>query len=76
MRTVSKDEDQAAQYLTAPQLARVIKRSERTLETWRRLGGGPSFIRLGRRVLYAKSAVDAWIAANSYSSRADELARQ
>lgn len=76
MRMVTEDKNQAAQYLTAAQLAHAIKRSERTLETWRRLGGGPSFIRLGRRVLYAKSAVDTWIAANSYRSRADELARQ
>lgn len=37
--------------------------SAKTLEVWRRRGIGPAWFRLGpRRVVYRRSAVEAWIA--------------
>lgn len=33
-----------------------------TLAHWRRIGFGPSWVPLGRRVAYSRSAVMAWIA--------------
>jgi predicted DNA-binding transcriptional regulator AlpA len=34
----------------------------RTLERWRSIGFGPAFVKLGRRVFYRASDVEAWIA--------------
>jgi excisionase family DNA binding protein len=39
-------------YLTTPQAAAYLGISPRTLEDWRLTGFGPSFMKLGRRVLY------------------------
>ncbi len=48
---------------------------ERTWERWRLTGKGPPFLRLGRRVAYRVSDVEAWLQARCYASRAAELAR-
>jgi hypothetical protein len=48
----------------------------RTAQRWRSSGGGPPFVRLGRRrVLYRVADVEGWLAARTYKSRADELSR-
>ncbi len=39
-----------------------------TLRQWRVQGKGPAFAKLGRRVLYKASDVQAWIDANIFSS--------
>jgi predicted DNA-binding transcriptional regulator AlpA len=36
------------------------KMKPRTLERWRRLGIGPKFIRIGRRVGYTDEAIGEW----------------
>lgn len=41
--------------------------SESTLEKWRCTGDGPNFIRAGRKVLYRRSDVDAWLTARTVS---------
>ena len=61
------------EFLTDPQFARLVKTSTRTTETWRRNGNGPPFIRLGRRILYRRCDVEAWLATQRFHSRADEL---
>jgi hypothetical protein len=49
----------------------------RTAQRWRASGGGPAFVRLGkRRVVYRVADVERWLAQRTFSSRADELARQ
>jgi hypothetical protein len=46
----------------------------RTAQRWRASGEGPPFVRLGRRrVLYRVADVEAWLAARTFKSRADEL---
>jgi predicted DNA-binding transcriptional regulator AlpA len=48
-------------YYTAEQLAEHLQISPVSLEKWRRQGGGPDYIKVGRCVRYASSAVDAWL---------------
>ena len=38
-----------------------VRTSARTLETWRRKGTGPAFVRIGGRVRYRPSAVRQWL---------------
>jgi hypothetical protein len=66
----------AIEFYTDPQFAALVRRSTRTTETWRRRGGGPPFIRLGRRVLYRKTDVELWLRQNTFRHRAEELASQ
>ena len=46
------DPEAAAAYLSL---------SARTLENWRAAGVGPAFVRIGRRVRYAASALDEFV---------------
>lgn len=39
-----------------------------TLARWRVVGGGPNFVRLGRRVGYRMADLDAWVTDNVCSS--------
>ena len=60
-------------YLTDAQLTKLVHVTSRTTLRWRRDGGGPAFIRCGaRRVLYSRSAVDAWLASRSFAHLAAE----
>jgi hypothetical protein len=43
----------------------------RTLEAWRVNGGGPRFIKVGRRVVYRRRDLDAWLTARERSSTSD-----
>ena len=48
----------------------------RTAQRWRASGGGPAFVRIGkRRVAYRVADVERWLAERTFKSRADELAR-
>jgi len=51
-----------AQYLTASELVTRWKNqvSTRTLANWRVLGSGPSFVKIGNRVLYELGSVVEW----------------
>lgn len=44
----------------------------KTLQRKRIEGGGPVFVRLGRRVMYRRADVQAWIAANTFASTSAE----
>ena len=51
-----------AEYLDDAQLARELDVSPRTVARWRAMREGPPLTRVGRRVLYRRSAVMAWLA--------------
>lgn len=42
--------------------------TRKTLENWRTLGQGPSFIKAGRRVFYDPADIAAWRASNRFES--------
>jgi len=50
-----------ADFLTQEKAAAELKICERTLDRWRRLGEGPPITKLGRRVLYRRSSLQAWL---------------
>ena len=43
------------------ELAAECRIARATLEKWRREGKGPPYIKLGKRVVYRASAVEAWL---------------
>jgi predicted DNA-binding transcriptional regulator AlpA len=64
------------EYLDEAAAAAVLRVSDRTLQRWRGTGEGPPFVRAGaRRVLYSRTAIDAWAAARTFAHHAAELAR-
>ncbi len=51
-----------AEELVVPEVAAAALRiSPRTLEAWRSRGEGPAYVRVGRRVVYARSDLAAWL---------------
>jgi DNA-binding transcriptional MerR regulator len=56
-------------YFTQQQVAAELKVSPRTVDRWRRLGEGPPITRLGRRLLYRKSSLEAWLCAREQQHR-------
>jgi hypothetical protein len=59
------DQDGAARYLFGD------NGSPRTLEGWRLRGGGPRFLKIGRRVIYRRRDLDNWLAARERASTSD-----
>lgn len=52
--------------LTTSEAAAILALSPRTLESYRRKGGGPTFIALSRNVVrYRRTDLEAWVAARS-----------
>ncbi|MPZ16580.1 MAG: helix-turn-helix domain-containing protein [Luteitalea sp.] len=52
-----------AQTILVPedQFADEIGQSKRSIERWRRIGFGPRYVKLGRRVLYRRCDIDQWL---------------
>jgi len=50
----------ATRYLRTPEAARILGISPRTLEKYRCHGSGPTFRKLGGRVVYAIDDLQAW----------------
>ena len=62
-------------YLTEIQTSERLHVTRRTLQRWRRDGGGPVYTRLGEwRIGYAVRDIEAWEAAHRFAHRAGELA--
>jgi len=57
--------------LTQSETAELLRLSERTLERWRVVGGGPVFCKLGKRVLYRRADLDEWIASHVVNSTSE-----
>ena len=58
-------------YLRTPEAARLLGLSERTLEKHRVYGTGPTFLKLGGRVVYAVDALTTWAEQASRTSTHD-----
>jgi excisionase family DNA binding protein len=50
-------------YLTTDEVSEVLRTPAETVRYWRHIGKGPQSFKLGRRVLYAREDVEAFIAA-------------
>ncbi len=48
-------------YLTTTEVADLCRTSAETVRYWRHLGKGPASFKCGRRVLYARDDVAAWL---------------
>ena len=46
---------------TEGEVAEALKCSKAVLRKWRRLGGGPRFVKIGRMVRYPADAVEAFV---------------
>ena len=58
-------------YLRTPEAARLLGLSERTLEKHRVYGTGPTFLKLGGRVVYTVDALTSWAAIGCRKSTHD-----
>lgn len=65
-------------WMTPAELAQELDIPVRNLEQWRYLGKGPDYAKLGKHVRYRRSAVDAWVKANTItpSSRPHQRSRE
>lgn len=48
--------------LTTAEVALILRAPDSTVRYWRHLGTGPKSFRLGRRVVYRRGDVSAWLA--------------
>ena len=55
-------------YQTPEALSGELRISPRTLDRWHRLGEGPPRCKVGRRVLYRRSSVAAWLMSREQAS--------
>jgi hypothetical protein len=64
------------EYVTERGLKTKYLIAPRTAQRWRVTGGGPAWIRLGRRkVIYRIRDVEEWLSSRTYRHRAEELSR-
>ena len=56
------DPDPRAELLTIAEVAELLRSPVATLRYWRYTGTGPRSFKIGRRVVYSRSELDAWIA--------------
>jgi hypothetical protein len=53
---------------TTEEAARFLRLQRQTLEAWRLRGTGPAFVKLGRRVVYRREAIERFIAERERTS--------
>jgi hypothetical protein len=63
-----------ADFLTQQEAAAELKICMRTLDRWRRLEEGPPITKLGRRILYRRSSLQAWLRARERHGHSDSVA--
>jgi excisionase family DNA binding protein len=49
--------------MTTEEVADYVRTTSETVRYWRHVGKGPLSLKVGRRVLYARADVDAWLEA-------------
>lgn len=65
------DPDMPPRYLRTPEAGRFLGLSGRTLEKHRTYGTGPSYRKIGGRVVYALADLQAWVAMGTRTSTSD-----
>lgn len=60
--------------MNTPTTAERVGVKKNTLELWRMQGRGPKFVKVGRRVMYRVSDVEAFLDANTCQSTSDKSA--
>lgn len=53
------------------QTAQFLKRPKKTLENWRATSFGPKFLKVGRRVMYRKTDVLAWLEGRNFANTSE-----
>jgi hypothetical protein len=64
---MSNSEPLLSEFFEKEQLANELNKTPRTLDRWDALGMGPPRTRVGRRVLYRRTSVQKWLAAQEQS---------
>lgn len=49
------------EYLTTEEVAELVRAPAETVRYWRHIGKGPKSFKVGRRVLYRREDVEAWL---------------
>lgn len=57
------------EFLDEPQLAVRLCVSPRTLSWWRGKGIGPTYVRIGRKIVYPLGPLEEWLASRTTSNR-------
>ncbi len=70
-RTTRRTSSTQPQRLDTIRAAKFVGLSKRTLEKWRYEGGGPPYLKLGRRVLYSLGDLEEWIGRQRRSSTSE-----
>ena len=65
---MSNSEPILSEFLTTEELAAELRRNPRTLDRWEVLGMGPPRTHVGRKVLYRRTSVQKWLAAQEQSA--------
>jgi hypothetical protein len=65
---MSSSEPILSEFLTKEELAVELRRNKRTLDRWEVLGMGPPRTLIGRQILYRRSSLLKWLAAQERRS--------
>lgn len=65
----------ASELLTPTEAAAYLRLSKSTLAKLRCVGGGPKYKPFGRKIVYARSELDAWIEDRTAANTTDARAR-
>jgi excisionase family DNA binding protein len=60
--SMSTPAPQSSLLYTPDEAADILRTRVRTLERWRHTGGGPVFLKIGRRVVYRHDDLEQWLA--------------
>ena len=57
--------------LTGDMAATYLGLTKRTLERWRVNGSGPKFVKVGKKILYRPSDLEAWMTTRTFANTAE-----
>lgn len=66
------DHPDPTEFLTTEQAAPIACLSPRTLESYRRVGGGPPYYKIGRWVRYTRENIENWLRKRIKRSTSDD----